>query len=172
MPHLDSTPDETRLPDKKLNPIAIYVSFLRERKIKSESERKRQFIKWLMQEENKYLNAAALEAWLSIIDGNAYQEAFPPSFAELKEKAKRQVVERARQQKERAIMYEREKAVAKAQMDELTLDTLICGKPLRDCTGTEIAKLGGRLAKLGKMVGRKKFGNFFATDEAFLKAAK
>lgn len=170
MASVDRTGDIPR--EKKLNPVAIYVGFLREHKIKSESERKRQFIKWLMVEENEDFNAAALEAWLNIIDGNAYEEAFPPSIEELKEKAARQTRAREQEREARTVVYEREKAIAKAHMDQLTLDTLICGKKLRDCTGTEIAKLGGLFLKLGKMVGRKKFGQFFKTEDAFQAASK
>lgn len=90
---------------------------------------------------------AVIAQWSSINYKTARSVAFPPTAAELKERAVRRKELRARED----AAVKKAKGLIASRLFDFVMPN---GKPLHDCTGGECMEAGGLFAKIGERVGK------------------
>jgi hypothetical protein len=135
--------------------ISRLIELIRNKPKLSEARHKAEFWKTIRDDE-EYLEALIYE-WLSIKYSTAQRIALPPT---------REQLDAARTERER-LRKAAEEAIKANAARMILLDIILPnGKPLRDCTGKECAKVGGWLTKIAaKVKPHQKVGAVLSEDQ-------
>ena len=139
---------------RESNPRDMLWRIMKELPTKKEAFK--QFMSEIKDPDNEDYLDVALEYWFTLNYRSLSNESVP---------AVEKVVHKQQKQREVEEVKEEVQAVIRKQAMILLDFVMPNDKALRDCTGTEVAKFGGKFVEIGQKAGKRKVGAVLTDDD-------
>lgn len=166
LPTIISAREDRRL-ELRANPLGLFISTIKAKPRADERAHKAAFKRLVKSDGYEDDLDRLIDEWLSIKYSTALTAAVPPTASEIRKKVAAKQAQKETSARDR---LGRAAALAAKVRNVVMLDLdMPNGKKLRDCTGGELVKLGGRYQKLGEATGLRRHVGKVHSEEAVRK---